>query len=141
MSSESRNQAASMKVGTSNYVASAALAVIGGAAALYTYISQTFDPSTLFDVLMLLALACLVVSIVSGGLGADDATAAVAADTWTTDTSGAKFEIQAILTLVGLVLVLAATYVGATSERRESSVEARLGALEMEVRELAPKPK
>jgi amino acid transporter len=125
-----------MKVGISNYVASAALAVIGGAAALYTYISQTFNPPTGFDLLMLAALACLVISIVLGGRGADDATAAVANDTWTMSSSGRAFELQAVLTLLGLILVLIATFVGAMSDRRESSVEARVERLEKQVRHL-----
>jgi hypothetical protein len=136
MSIESKRQAASMKVGVSNYVGSAALAVIGGAAALYTYISQTFNPSSLFDGLMLVALVCLVLSIFLGGMGADDATAAIANDTWTTGSSGNKFDLQATFTLLGLILVIVATVIGASSDRRESSVEARLETVEREVREL-----
>jgi len=128
--SNGKLQAASMKIGTSNYVASAALAVIGGAAALYTYISQTFDPSGVFEALMLIGLALLVISIVAGGLGADDATQAVATESWTTSTSGGKFNTQALLTLLGLVLVIIATLVGASSDRRESSVEERLDKVE-----------
>lgn len=125
-----------MKVGISNYVGGAALAVIGGAAALYTYISQTFNPSAGFDGLMLLALALLVLSIVLGGMGADDATAAVANDTWTMASSGNKFDLQATFTLLGLILVIVATVIGASSERRESSVEGRVDTLEREVRKL-----
>jgi hypothetical protein len=133
---ESKNQAASMKVGTSNYVASAALAVIGGAAALFTYISQTFDPPLGFDLVMLFALLCLVGSIVVGGLGADDVTSAVADATWTKSSAGAKFEWQAGLTLLGLVLVLIGTWVGATSARRESGLEERVQRLERQVKTL-----
>lgn len=135
-SPEGKRQAASMKVGISNYVGGAALAVIGGAAALYTYISQTFDPCWLFNALMLAGLASLVLSIVLGGIGADEATAAVAADDWTMNSSGNSFNLQAVFTLLGLILVIVATLVGAGSDRRESSVEARLEALENEVQKL-----
>lgn len=125
-----KNQAASMKVGTSHYVATSALAVIGGASALYTYISQTFEPSTGFYVLMVLGLVALVLSIILGGRGADDATAAVATGSWSFSTGADVFNLQAILTLVGLVLVLAGTIVGAGSNRMQSTVEARVGVLE-----------
>jgi predicted MFS family arabinose efflux permease len=138
--SEGKRQAASMKVAISNYVASAALAVIGGAAALYTYISQTFEPPRAFWVLMVLGLACLVGSIVAGGLGADDATVAVADDTWTMNTSGGKFNGQAILTLVGLILVILATLIGASSDRRESSVEDRLEKIEQQIEKEGSRP-
>ncbi|HET9591302.1 MAG TPA: hypothetical protein VFP17_00140 [Solirubrobacterales bacterium] len=134
--SETKLQAASLKVGISNYVASAALAVIGGAAALYTYISQTFDPGNGFWVLMLIGLVCLVVSILVGGLGADDATHAVATGNWTTSSSGNKFNYQSILTLVGLILVLTATLIGASSDRRESTVEERLEKVEQQLRKI-----
>ncbi len=136
MSVESKNQAASMKVGTSNYVASAALGGIGGGAALYTYISQTFNPPLAFDLLMVVALGCLVLSIVFGGRGADDATAAVANEEWTTSSSGIAFEVQSVLTLLGLILVLIATALGASSDRRESSVEARVESLQQQVHRL-----
>jgi preprotein translocase subunit SecG len=122
-----------MKVGISNYVGGAALAVIGGAAALYTYISQTFDPSGLFDVLMLVALLCLVASIFLGGRGADATTVAVANETWTTRSAGNDFNLQALLTLLGLLLVLGATVLGAMSDRRESNVETQVKTLEKQV--------
>lgn len=127
---EGQHRAASMKVGISNYVASAALAVIGGAAALYTYISQTFNPSMAFEALMMCGLISLVLSIVVGGAGADDATNAVADDTWGKNTSGGKFNTQAVLTLIGLILVIAATVIGASSDRHGSAIEDRLEKVE-----------
>jgi hypothetical protein len=134
--SDGKLQAASMKVGISNYVASAALAVIGGAAALYTYISQTFDPPDAFWILMLAGLVSLVVSIFVGGLGADDATHAVATGNWTTNTSGNRFNYQSMLTLLGLILVLLATWIGASSDRRGSSVEDRLDKVEQQLKKI-----
>lgn len=132
---ESKNQAASMKVGTSHYVATSALAVIGGASALYTYISQTFEPSTGFYILMLGGLGALVLSIILGGRGADDATSAVANGTWSMSSGADVFNKQAVLTLIGLIAVLVATVIGASSDRQESTVEARVEVLEKEVRQ------
>jgi uncharacterized membrane protein len=137
MSEESRKQAAAtMKVGTSHYVATAALGVIGGAAALFTYISPTFEVPGVFNVLMLVAVACLVVSIILGGRGADDITADVADNNWTLDSGGSAFNLQALLTLLGLVLVLVATGFGASSERQGADLGDRVDVVEKRVEEL-----
>lgn len=140
MPNDSKNQAASIKVGISNYVGSAALAVIAGGAALYTYISQTFEPPTCFDVVMVIAVVLLVVAIVFGGLGADNSANAVAADNWSKDSAGQWFNLQAVLTVVGLVLVLVAAAIGANSQRREGAVEERVTRLERQVDRLEAQP-
>jgi amino acid transporter len=140
---DAKSQAAAMKVGTSNYVATSALAVIGGASALYVYVSQNFEPTASFYGSMLLGLALLVASIVLGGLGADDATADVAKGSWSLSSGGDYFNLQSVLTLLGLLCVLAATGLGVSSDRRESTVEARVTTLEQQLRQLritAPRP-
>jgi hypothetical protein len=140
LSNDSKNQAASIKVGISNYVGSAALAVLAGAAALYTYISQTFEPPTCFDIVMVIAVILLVAAIVFGGRGADKSANAVAAGTWSTNSAGESFNLQALLTLVGLVLVLIAAAIGANSQRREGAVEERVTRLERQVHRLETQP-
>ena len=136
MSNDSKSQAASIKVGVSNYVGSAALGVLAGAAALYTYISQTFEPPTCFDIVMVVAVILLVAAIVFGGLGADNSANAVAAENWSSDSAGPWFNLQALVTLVGLVLVLVAAAIGANSQRREGTVEERVTKLERQVHRL-----
>lgn len=139
MADDSKSQAASIKVGISNYVGSAALAVIAGAAALYTYISQTFEPSWCFDLAMVLAVICLVAAIFVGGLGADDTANAIADGNWEKRSAGPWFNLQAGLTLIGLVLVLIGAAIGANSQRREGAVEQRVAKLERQVRLLEVK--
>jgi hypothetical protein len=134
---ENERQAAPIKVTISNYVATAALGVIAGGAVLYTYVSQTFVVPTGFHVLMLTAVAVLVSSIVLGGIGSDTIADQIAHGDWTKDTHLRSFNCQAILTLCGLLLVLAATVVGVGSDRRETSVDNRLDALSREVGQLA----
>lgn len=126
---EEERQAATLKVGISNYVGSAALAIIAGGIALYTYISQTFDVALGFDVLMFVALGALVIAIFLGGLGSDQLSAHLAAGTWTKDTRGQLYNFQALLTLLGLLLVLIASIIGVSAEQRSQSTDRRLDRL------------
>src|SRR4029077_12385022 len=125
---ENQRAAASMKVGISNYVGSAALAVLAVAAGLFTYISQMFQPPFSFYLLMVLAAGCLVFSLILGGGGADEVTGKVAPGTWSNQ-STSQFNLQSIMTLLGLVLLLAATAVGATARTQASVSQQQLTTL------------
>jgi hypothetical protein len=131
---EADRQAAATKVTISNGVATAALAVIAGAAALYTYVSQTFEPPATFQVLMLIAVVALVVSIVLGGLGSNEMANRIA--TGADSLQVRSFNTQALLTLAGLLLVLAATAVGASSERHATGIEGRIDRASRDIGEL-----
>ena len=111
---DDQRQAASMKVGISTYVATAALGVLAGALGLFTYISQTSAPPWTFYGLMLLTAAMLVISIVLGGDGQDKTVALVARGTWTNNANW-QFNVQAVLTVLALLFLTAATAVGATA--------------------------
>jgi amino acid transporter len=132
---QGQQAAATMKVGISNYVAASALGVIGGATALYTYVSQNFDVPGSFDVLMFLALAALVLSIVLGGSGSDTVANQVAQESWAGQ-SLQRFNLQAILTLLGLILVVLATIIGVNADPKKDEGDARLGRLSQTVGEL-----
>jgi len=114
MTDDNQRQAATIKVSISNYVGTAALAMLAGAVALFTYIQQNFNPSVTFYVLMLLSVIALVASFFAGGKGANSTADAVAKGTWSDTTKTTAYNVQAILTLAGLVLVLAAAAVGTT---------------------------
>jgi hypothetical protein len=131
---EDQRQAGGLKIGISNYVATAALAVLAGAAGLFTYISQSFDPPWTFYGLMIVAALALVASIVIGGDGADATVASIAEGEWDNSKTW-QFNAQSVLTLLGLVLVLAATAVGATSTQRIGEPE-RLERLEAQMIQL-----
>lgn len=73
-------------------------------------------------------------------VGTDDATNAVAEGNWSPRSGGDVFNWQAVLTLLGLLAVLGATAVGASSDRQKSTVEARVETLEKEVRQLRKAP-
>lgn len=129
---ENERQAATIKVTISNHVATAALGVIAGGAALYTYISQNYEAPTAFHALMLLSVGALVLSIICGGFGSNALANKLASGEWTGETRLLSFNRQALLTLLGLVLVLVATAVGVGSDRQRSGTDTRLDALSRE---------
>jgi hypothetical protein len=114
MTDDNQRQAAAIKVSISNYVGTAALAMLAGAVALFTYVQQNFNPSASFYVLILLAVIALVGSLFAGGKGANSTATALAQGTWDDKTKTKAYSRQAVLTLAGLVLVLAAAGVGTT---------------------------
>lgn len=117
MTDDNGRQAAAIKVSISNYVGTATLAVMVGSVALYTYIQQNFRPSWVFYTLIAVSVLLLVLSFIFGGWGSNYTAGEVAKDSWTKDTRSAAFNTQAILTLAGLVFVLAAAGLGATEMR------------------------
>lgn len=70
MTNENQRQAAVVKVGISNYVGTATLAVLAGGVALFTYFQQNFNVSDLFYAFTAGAAVLLVVSLYLGGQGA-----------------------------------------------------------------------
>ena len=118
--SDDQRQAASLKVGITTYVGSATLALIGGAAALFTYVQQNFVASIGFYFLMSLSVLVLVASFVLGGKGANATVAKLAEGSWTAATKISEFNSQAILTLIGLVLILVAIVFGTLSPLRQA---------------------
>jgi hypothetical protein len=127
--------AVGLKVGISNYVATAALAVLAGALALYTYIAQNFSPSWFFYASMGAGALCLVTSIFAGGIGADFSVAEAAGGRWANPVVGA-FNWQAGLTLLALLLIVGATAVGTTSDRAADGSTDTRAELVREVRRL-----
>lgn len=115
MTDDNGLQAASIKVNISNYVGTAALAVLAGAVALFTYVKQNLSPGGAFSILVLLSVIALVVAIIAGGRGANSTAEKVAQGTWDQNTKTDAFNLQAILTLLGLILVLVAAAVGTTA--------------------------
>jgi putative copper export protein len=118
MTSENERQAALIKTTISNYVGTATIALIAGGVVLFTYVQQSFRPSYWFYVLMLVAIGALVLSFIFGGRGANTTAIELASDSWTKDTKTKAFNLQALLTLVGLIVLLVAAAVGTLASAR-----------------------
>lgn len=129
---EDERVAATLKVGISNYVGAAALAVLGGAAGLFTYISQNYNLTSWFYAVMVVSAVCLVGSIAIGGDGADVVVHQVARGKWRNAKTW-QFNWQATLTLIGLVLVLVATAVGVRSTRAQARAATEAVKLEQQI--------
>jgi hypothetical protein len=132
--SESVRQAATMKVGISTYVATAALAVMAGTLVIYTFVTASFQESWLFHALIFLGLLLLVLSIVLGGMASGQITDAIADDNWDPSSTkegplGGRFSQQAMLTVVGLVVVTVATIIGVGSASEMSRTDERIDDL------------
>lgn len=132
--SEEVRQAATMKVGISTYVATSALAVMAGTLVIYTFVASSFHEPRLFHGLIFLGLLLLVLSIVIGGRESGRITDAIADEDWKPENTkrgyfGGPFSEQAILTLVGLVVVTAATITGVASDSEKSGTDKRIDDL------------
>ena len=117
MTNENEQQAAVLKVGISNYVGTATLAVLAGGVALFTYIQQNFKVSSVFYVFTAAAAVLLITSFFVGGRGAAKTANELARGTWKAGTKIEAFNWQAILTLLGTVALIVATAVGTSSHR------------------------
>jgi hypothetical protein len=133
MTTENERQAALIKVNISSYVGTATLALIAGAVGLYTYVQQTFTPTPWFSLIMLFAVLTLVLSFILGGRGANTTAEQVAGDTWTAQTKVVQFDHQAILTMAGLVLIIASAALGTTTSPRSAPKDPCLPVLSIEL--------
>lgn len=122
MTNENQRQAAVVKVGISNYVGTATLAVLAGGVALFTYFQQNFNVSDLFYAFTAGAAVLLVVSLYLGGQGASSLADKVAAGTWTGQKTE-EFNWQAIFALAGTVVLVVAVALGTSSHRTTTTTK------------------
>lgn len=133
---ENKRQAGAISASISTYVATAALAVLAGAVALFTYVTQNYVAEDWFYGLLAAGVAALVVAIFLGGKGSAAVAQAVGSGDYEPGTTSDFFSCQAGLTLIGLLLILAATAVGVTDARQTSAVAREVEALKTRVSRL-----
>lgn len=112
MMDENGRQAAGFKIGISNYVATATLAVLAGLVVLFTYIQQSFKTYLDFYICVASAVLSLVASLIFGGLGCDKVATKVLNNEPNTNLKVSFFDYQAKLALLGLIFVVAAAAFG-----------------------------
>jgi hypothetical protein len=130
---EDVRQSASISVAISNYVATAALGVLAGAVVLFTYVSGTFAVEDVFYGLIGAGVLLLVASIFVGGRGSAAVAKAVGRKEYHPNKKSEWYNWQAILTLLGLLLVIASAVAGVTVSRLHSDNDQRIRTLEREV--------
>lgn len=96
----------------SSYVITAALAVLGAQAVVATFVIDRRKDLTAFYGVSAAGTAALILSIVVGGLGIYEIALAGASGNWKVTTRHGKFNVQAILALVGSVLVVISAFLG-----------------------------
>lgn len=133
-------QAATIWVGISNYVGTAALAVLAAALALFTYLSQNFDVGVAFYIFISASAVLLVLSLAVGGWVSDEVASTVSKGTfpkseWNGQAPGG-FSVQTVLTLLGLIALLVAVAIGATSRKQASDTQRQLTELTRSVAKL-----
>jgi hypothetical protein len=127
---EDVRQSANISVAISNYVATAALGVLAGSVVLFTYVSGAFALEAGFYWLIGAGVVSLVASIFVGGRGSAAVAKAVGRAEYHPNEKSESYNWQAILTLLGLVLVLISAVARVTVARLHSDADRRLGALE-----------
>jgi chromate transport protein ChrA len=119
MTDDNERQAASLRVGISNYVGSASLAVLAGLVALFTYYQQNFRLMVAFYVFMGIATVAIVASMLFGGWGSADVARKVANSQYSKTTTTGAFNTQAILALACVIAAVVAVVCGGLSKGKE----------------------
>jgi hypothetical protein len=122
-SREDARQAASIRVGISNYVGTASLAVLAGVVAVFTYYQQNYRPMVAFYVFVAGSGVAVIASLIVGGRGAASVARAVAKGTYAragdAKAAGAsEFDLQSILSLLAVVLAAVGVVCGGLSHHR-----------------------
>jgi hypothetical protein len=130
---EDVRQSGTISVAISNYVATAALGVLAGAIVLFTYVSGTFTVEDRFYWLIGAGVVSLVASIFLGGRGSAAVAKAIGRKDYDPNKKSQLYNWQAILTLLGLLLVVVSAVAGVTVSRLHSDLDGRMRTLEKEV--------
>lgn len=109
---EDQRSAATIYASLSSYVMTASLGVIAAQAALATFVLDKRDHLTGFYVCMIAGLISSVASIVFGGKGIAAIASGGFDGNWSLKPNGDSFNKQAILCLIGMVLLLASVFAG-----------------------------
>lgn len=111
-SADDLRAASNLTTTLSGYLITAALAVLGGQAIVVTFVIDKRNQLEAFYAVSAVGTASLVCSIILGGAGIYEIVHAGARGEWKVSTKGGKFNLQAVLALLGAVLVVASAFLG-----------------------------
>ena len=136
---EDKRAAVNIETSLSSYLMTAALAVIGAEAAVLTFVLDKREKLGSFYFVSGLGFLLLVASIYHGGRGIMEVYKNGFAGKWGVQTSKRDFNRQAILSLLGVILVFASVVVAmciATPKPQKPSLAATCDSLKMGLPEL-----
>jgi hypothetical protein len=118
---DDRRAASALVTTLSSYIITAALAVLGAQAVLTTFVIDKREHLTAFYIVGGCGATALVLSIIAGGAGTYEIITAGARGDWKVTTRGGKFNIQAVLALIGTILVVASAFLGDAKPRESAN--------------------
>ena len=107
-----KRTASGIAVNLSSYLITGSLAVLGAQAVVVTFVLDKRDHLLIFALISILAFVSLIGGIVVGGKGIYELGRRGYDGTWDVVARSARFNLQALLTLAGVLLVAISTLLG-----------------------------
>lgn len=111
-----KRTASGLAVNLSSYLITGSLAVLGAEAVVVTFVMDKRESLGAFAVLSVLACTSLVTSILCGGRGISELMSNGAKGEWAISSRSGWFDWQALLTLIGIVLLGVSLFLGRPKE-------------------------
>ncbi|NQY65481.1 MAG: hypothetical protein HRT38_17550 [Alteromonadaceae bacterium] len=109
-SNEDKRAASNLMTNLSGFIITANLSMLAIQGASYVFVAGASNQTSLpYNILSILAFFCFVISIILGGKGITETATALSNSSWGISTAKNKFNGQAILSLVGILLFLTAS--------------------------------
>jgi hypothetical protein len=115
---EDKRQAAALTVSLSGSLTAGSVAIIGGAAAVSTFVTDKYSVSWIFYAALLVGIGLLAWGVFAGGQAVGKICSEGAEGRWTNTPDKGSFNNQAIGALFGTLVLLVAVGVGLAGERR-----------------------
>jgi hypothetical protein len=129
-----KRTASGIAVNLSSYLITGSLAMVGAQAVVVTFVLDKRDHLGLFYTVAFLAFVSLIASIYCGGKGIFELLQDGYKGDWKAETRSEVFNKQALLTLVGAVLLAGSTVLGAPKEIEVDKRIAKLNETILEMR-------
>jgi hypothetical protein len=107
---EDKRAASSLMANLSGFIITANLSMLAILGASYAFVAGGSNQTTMaYNILLGVASVLFVISIITGGRGINDTASALSNSSWHIKTASNKFNAQAILSFLGVVLFLIAS--------------------------------
>lgn len=115
--------ASSLMTNLSGFIIMANLSMLAIQGASYVFVAGESNQATLsYNILSVLAFLCFITSIIGGSKGITETATALSNSSWTIKTATNKFNFQAIISLLGVLLFLVASIFFTENKKDEANV-------------------